>query len=1231
MIKSIQLAGRVYTCRPLIIYSKSNSNNIIQQKDGQVLCAKGTSIVVVSIETGEQIGIFQDHNATVSCLALINSNNSNNNRILSCSLDGAVIAWNLDTFQQYNQFSLNVPIFEVIIPYHANNGDFLSLNNNSNDDNDDEQNGGKKIYSKDELYFVVGKSTFFNEKNDKEKTNKKEKDNGRKEKDLFKLIAYDTAAKKIRRKVTNLKYGINNVVSIFIKEEEFIVAATRTKLLLWSIDSKELVGPKFNSEIGSITSLTANSEKGIIVTGHNHGEIVIWHDLPAFISQSSGKASPTCTILHWHAHPVASLSLSPDGQNLYTGGEEGVLVVWQLSAGTKSFLPRLGASITHLSSSPIDAKVVIASMDNSVRLVNIASLKEEWTLRSLYTLPPQKQGTVDDDDERYEPDIIALARTPSLYSFTPADSKFKVCKIVVEKRSGQIICNGYPGQLQSYDLLTQTMSSSHEIIQFSHVSKKESFTKMYVPCTTHFDFIKVDAGDIMTTVDVRRGEDTLPEISLKFWMWDVEKKKYVLNAQVDSPHGSSKISAVALTVPYTPKKLQKTEFSLSCCTSADDGSVKVWKASMVPILGSSKTAIQWSCAFAYKYRDSPVKHITFSPDGSLLAVCQENFISFWDPTNVTLKTSILGASSSNITFAAFIEPKRSIQLGGGAGISMLVVGTKKSLSVYDLIEMKLMWIINGRFSAFAVASSERETIQISNAKSNENFAWIAAASLRHDSVNNVKSYELLLFSPFQSTQLHCEKSNSKIVSISFWNNVNDLYSPCGGIISMTHNGDMTFLSLGSTIDSTLKMKDFAAAQISKKVLPSIDIDSGTLLHKNDNEKVNKQAIPKGGWLSRIFDSSTENIPPISVLYDGYMSNLLLAKQSTSEPFDQSFSVGTNNKIDVVGIDDDSDNENTNTGTKKKQVNEIVKTRNRKNIPNADDEGFDDDLLEALHNSVQSIFKPNSAPHTSLGRRSRSNSATTEINDKAKNTPATKKSTPTSKPRSDSTTSDKSLKARSNSITSGSRPRSDSFNQVSPPVNAPPPSEIQIASASRSRTNSIDNQIKTPATVSRSRTNSVDIQNSKRRANSADKSEAVKVTRSTRAQSAEPVIEKVEKGIETEVTGRTTRSNSQVEQIKEPRTRSGSVNSQTSTKETKQASKSADKNDTPIQPAVRATRANSIGNDKAEKVEDPTPLKKRKVLNTIEEEKVEETPRRSTRSRKEAPILNIKDANNKMKL
>jgi NET1-associated nuclear protein 1 (U3 small nucleolar RNA-associated protein 17) len=45
---------------------------------------------------------------------------------------------------------------------------------------------------------------------------------------------------------------------------------------------------------------------------------------------------------------VSSLSLSVDGRYLYSGGEEGVLVVWQLGSGHKDFVPRLGAAIAHV-------------------------------------------------------------------------------------------------------------------------------------------------------------------------------------------------------------------------------------------------------------------------------------------------------------------------------------------------------------------------------------------------------------------------------------------------------------------------------------------------------------------------------------------------------------------------------------------------------------------------------------------------------------------------------------------------------------------------------------------------------------------------------------------------------------------------------------------------------------------------------------------------------------------
>lgn len=66
---------------------------------------------------------------------------------------------------------------------------------------------------------------------------------------------------------------------------------------------------------------------GLLVTGHEHGEIAVWHDVIAWIQASSkgkGKAQtdvahPVCSTLHWHAHPVASLALSPDGRYMFSG------------------------------------------------------------------------------------------------------------------------------------------------------------------------------------------------------------------------------------------------------------------------------------------------------------------------------------------------------------------------------------------------------------------------------------------------------------------------------------------------------------------------------------------------------------------------------------------------------------------------------------------------------------------------------------------------------------------------------------------------------------------------------------------------------------------------------------------------------------------------------------------------------------------------------------------------
>ena len=46
--------------------------------------------------------------------------------------------------------------------------------------------------------------------------------------------------------------------------------------------------------------------------------------------------------VHWHAEAVCCLAFSPDDAYLLSGGHEGVLVVWDISSGRRTYLPRLG-------------------------------------------------------------------------------------------------------------------------------------------------------------------------------------------------------------------------------------------------------------------------------------------------------------------------------------------------------------------------------------------------------------------------------------------------------------------------------------------------------------------------------------------------------------------------------------------------------------------------------------------------------------------------------------------------------------------------------------------------------------------------------------------------------------------------------------------------------------------------------------------------------------------------
>ena len=169
-----------------------------------------------------------------------------------------------------------------------------------------------------------------------------------------------------------------------------------------------------------VTALAFDVNDGSVAAGDATGRILLWHgfanacaprgettaaepdkdapdapDAPNAVANAVANAGRRadgddlpCSTFHWHAQSVGCLQFTRDGAYLLSGGKEAVLVLWQLETGKKSYLPRLGAEITHLCCFPEDpARVAAARADNAVRVVSLAALAVESVARGVRPAP----------------------------------------------------------------------------------------------------------------------------------------------------------------------------------------------------------------------------------------------------------------------------------------------------------------------------------------------------------------------------------------------------------------------------------------------------------------------------------------------------------------------------------------------------------------------------------------------------------------------------------------------------------------------------------------------------------------------------------------------------------------------------------------------------------------------------------------------------------------------------
>lgn len=128
-----------------------------------------------------------------------------------------------------------------------------------------------------------------------------------------------------------------------------------------------------------LTCLAFHPTEDYFATGDVRGIIRLWYCLDAGLTKASGvQRTAQTTTMHWHSHAVSSVAFTANGAYLLSGGEESVLVIWQLHTAEKEFVPRVGAPISHVALSRNvegEEEYLLALADASYVFVRSGTLK----------------------------------------------------------------------------------------------------------------------------------------------------------------------------------------------------------------------------------------------------------------------------------------------------------------------------------------------------------------------------------------------------------------------------------------------------------------------------------------------------------------------------------------------------------------------------------------------------------------------------------------------------------------------------------------------------------------------------------------------------------------------------------------------------------------------------------------------------------------------------------------
>ncbi|KAJ8969719.1 hypothetical protein NQ317_006108 [Molorchus minor] len=351
----------------------------------------------------------------------------------------------------------------------------------------------------------------------------------------------------------------------------------------------------------TFTCIACHPSEELVLTGDNTGRVLVW--------QNIFNRNRTWAVYHWHTLPVRTVCFSTAGSHFYSGGEECVLVKWNLDN-------------------------IHDKIDNALRIF---------------------------DSRLYQTTLIQHLVLGKQY-----DSG-----ILYDPRTKALVMNGNEGQVQFYSPSNMSLLYNVDIVGQNKITNERD-------CTIQNTEIRKTAisknGSWLATVEERPDQEYHSELRLKFWKFNSEKQTFELNTSVEYPHEKSVNSLL-----FQPT----VGDDLHCVTVGDDKKFKIWQLSEITTV--NKKDMAWKCYGVGFFRNLPCLGISFSGDGSLMAIGFDEILTVWMPDTCQLKCSLIHPYHK--------EKLRHIQFGNSNQCHLLVAAGENQLSVWNLLTLCMIWTV----------------------------------------------------------------------------------------------------------------------------------------------------------------------------------------------------------------------------------------------------------------------------------------------------------------------------------------------------------------------------------------------------------------------------------------------------------------------------------------------------------------------------------------------------------